>query len=160
MKKENKILTIDPSGDGTTGYCLIDEQGQITFTEFFAVNWLAQFAFLVKLLNKEKPTQIIYEHTNYIHKKTASAISLFKLFGAIETLKYLFPFLTQITSLSASQVKQCYTRLYENKEQLPNLTYKIGRGNGWKYHHQPLSRHQIDALIVYHLWNKNHVKPN
>jgi hypothetical protein len=80
---------------------------------------------------KEKsPTQIIYEHTNYIHKKTAAAISLFKLFGAIEGLVYLFPNLAQISNLPASQVKAFYTRLYEQKEQIPHLNYKIGRGNG------------------------------
>lgn len=150
-KKMNKILTIDPSGTGTSGLFLTDG---ITyeFTQFTNQDWKEHLLFIINFVKKNQPTLIIYEHTNYIHKRTADALSLFKLFGAIEGLVYTFPFLTQILFLPVSQIKQFYTRLYNNKEKISGLTYKVGRGNGWNYKGQHLSLHQVDAFLIYYIY--------
>jgi hypothetical protein len=147
----NKILTIDPSGTGTSGLFLTDGKTQ-EFTQYQGTNWQDHLEFLIDYIKEKQPTQIIYEHSNYIHKKTADGLGLFKLFGAIEGLIYTFPFLTQIIPISVIKVKGFYKRLYEQKEQIPHLTYKIGRGNGWIYQGQRLSLHQVDAFLIYYIY--------
>ncbi|CAG8747580.1 12862_t:CDS:2, partial [Racocetra fulgida] len=79
---------------------------------------------------KQAIEQIIYEHTNYIRLHGKDMTSLFKLFGAIEGLIYTFPSIQTIHSIPVLQVKELYQRLYQKKEQINGLTYKIGRGGG------------------------------
>jgi hypothetical protein len=52
------------------------------------------------------------------------------------------------------KVKGLYQRIYQGKEQINELTYKIGRGGGWFYQEQKISRHQLDALLLFHLEKK------
>ncbi|MCE8169286.1 MAG: hypothetical protein I3273_04145 [Candidatus Moeniiplasma glomeromycotorum] len=148
-----KILTIDPSGNGITGWAFINERGEIEFGEFQATQWLEHLDYLIKLVRERKPQQIVYENTNYIHKRNSAGLGLFKLLGGIETFRYLFA--TPVAFLPVSQVKQFYTRLYNNKEQIPLLTYKIGRGNGWSYQGKRLSLHQVDAFLIYYIYKNN-----
>lgn len=152
-----KTLTIDPSGTGTSGFFLTDGT-TYEFTQFNNPLWKEHLKFIMNYIKEKQPTQIIYENSNFIHNRTASAVSLFELFGAIEMLIYIFPKLNQIAHVSASQVKRFYTQLYENKVQIPNLNYKVGRGNGWTYDGQRLSRHQIDAFLIYYI-HENRAKP-
>ena len=105
----------------------------------------------MEYINQKKPEIIIYEHTNYIHKRTADGLGLFKLFGAIEGLHYTFLFLTQIKFIPVIQVKSFYKRLLKGQESINGLTYKIGRGGGWIYKEQRLSIHELDALLIYYL---------
>ena len=41
----------------------------------------------------------------------------------------------------------------QRQEQIENLNCKPGRGKGWKYKRQKINLHQLDALVVYHLWS-------
>jgi hypothetical protein len=43
--------------------------------------------------------------------------------------------------------------LFTGREQLEGLTCKVGRGKGWKYKQKKISLHQLDALVIYHLWS-------
>jgi hypothetical protein len=44
--------------------------------------------------------------------------------------------------------------LFSGQEQIEGLTCKIGRGKGWKYSDKKISLHQLDALVIYHLWSE------
>jgi tetrahydromethanopterin S-methyltransferase subunit H len=57
--------------------------------------------------------------------------SLFKLFGAIESLKYSFPQVQEVKIVFVSAVKQLYRQVYHQKEKtIEGLNYKAGRGGG------------------------------
>ena len=77
--------------------------------------------------------------------------SLFKLFGAIESLKYLLPQIKECQTVLVGLVKALYKKIYQKKTTLKNLTYKVGRGGGWRYQDQRLSLHQLDAFLLYQL---------
>ncbi|CAI2162670.1 6815_t:CDS:2 [Funneliformis geosporum] len=118
-------MTIDPSGKGTTGICLI--------------------------IKKYRPEIIVYETTNYIHKRIPGTLTLLKLIGGIVGIKYTFDFVKQIDSIAVNQVKPFKDKLFTGREQLENLTCEAGRGKGWKYKQERISLHQLDALVIYHL---------
>ena len=123
-----KYLTIDPSGTGTTGLFFVDRQTQQEeFTQYQSTNWQDHLKFLIDYIQVKQPTQVIYENTNYIHKQTKDGLSLFKLFGGIESFKYLFPSIQRVDSISVIPVKSFYKKLYAGQEQIPHLIYKKGR---------------------------------
>lgn len=152
---KTKTLTIDPSADGTTAYCLINEQNQIEFKQFKSIILDEHYKELNKLVKKYQPTRIIYEdiqHINAIGKNTGS---LFKLFGVIESLKFTFTFIKRIDSIYSSQIKALRKRILHNKKRIEGINYKIGFG--WFYQEQKISVHQLDAFLVYYIWkNKNY----
>ena len=77
--------------------------------------------------------------------------SLFKLFGAIESLKYMLPQIKECKSVLVGLVKALYKKVYHKKVEIKDLTYKLGRGGGWLYDGQRLSLHQLDAFLIYQL---------
>jgi hypothetical protein len=68
-------------------------------------------------------------------------------------LKYVFNFIQKVDSIAVNQVKPFKDKLFCDREQIESLTCKAGRGQGWRYKRQKISLHQLDALIVYHLWS-------
>lgn len=82
----NKILSIDPSGTGSTGICLVGSG--ISFQQFENTDWKEHFKQIKQLVVENQIQQIIYESTNYISltNRSKHMTSLFKLFGAIESL--------------------------------------------------------------------------
>jgi len=56
--------------------------------------------------------------------------SLFKLFGAIESLKYLLPQIKECQTVLVGLVKALYKKIYHKKVQIESLSYKLGRGGG------------------------------
>jgi len=150
---KDKIITIDPSGTGTTGICLINSK-EIIFGEYKSKIWEEHLKYIVELLREWKPNIIVYETTNYIHKRLPGSLYLLKLIGAIVGLKYVFDFLNEVNSIAVNQVKPFKDKLFQGKEEIEKLTCKTGRGKGWKYQDKRISLHQLDALVVYHLWSK------
>ena len=57
-----RILSIDPSGTGTTGVCLVDKA--VSFHEFKSKDWKEHLTFIKDLLVKEKPALLLYENTH------------------------------------------------------------------------------------------------
>ena len=68
----NRILSIDPSGTGTSGTFLIDiydEDNSTNFYEFYEYkndNWREHLKFFVNLIREKEPNIVIFEDTTYI----------------------------------------------------------------------------------------------
>ena len=140
-----KILALDPSGTGTTGICLINQK--ITFQEFQSKEWKEHLEFIKQIIKEWKPDLLLYENTHYINNKNQDSLSLFRLLGALEGL----PVKTE--SILVQQVKDLKSKVFDQQIQIPDLTFKPGRG--WFYHQQRISLHQLDAFLVYHLWKSS-----
>ena len=140
-----RILSIDPSGTGTTGICLINQK--ITLQEFKSSAWKEHVIFLQKVVKDFQPNLLLYETTNYINSKGKDMTGLLKLIGAIESLA-----VAKIESILVHQVKDLKGKLFKKQSQIPNLEFKFG--SGWFYESRRISLHQLDALLVYHLWKE------
>lgn len=139
-----RILSLDPSGTGTTGVCLISSQ--ITLQDFKSPYWKEHLNFIKDLLQKENPSLLLYETTNYINSKGKDMTSLLKLMGAIESLP------VQTESILVHQVKELKSKLFKKTQQIPYLEFKPGQG--WFYESKKISLHQLDAFLVYWLWKE------
>lgn len=142
-----RILSIDPSGTGTTGFCLIENDSYLFF-EFQNKDWKEHLFFLKDLLIKETPDFLLYENTHYLHTKTQDSLNLFRLLGGLEGL----PVKTE--HILVNQVKDLKSKLFKKSRQIPNLEFKFGQG--WFYSSQRISLHQLDAFLVYWLWKEAH----
>ena len=120
--KNSRILSIDPSGTGTTGICLM-ENDQVIFQEFTNPNWQAHWQTLIGLMEKFQPKLVLYESTNYIHSRGKDMTSLFKLLGGLESLGHS-------EAIPVNQVKGLKQKLFKGTRTVPNLTYFPGRGKG------------------------------
>lgn len=158
-----KIISIDPSGTGTTGTCIITIQNRkrtFLFQEFQSKEWQEHLKNLVELVKKEKPNIIVFENTNYIYgRQHQGTVGLYKLIGGIVTLKYVFDFVKEIDYVFVSAVKGLRDRIQTGVEGVEGLSYEIGRGKGWKYQGERVSLHQVDSLVIYHLWSKENYPP-
>ena len=149
----NKIITIDPSGTGTTGIFFNSNQIE-EFAEFKSNNWKEHLNFLNDYIKIKEPNIIVYEHTNFVSLRGKDMTSLFKLLGTIEGLRYTFTFIEEINNIPVNQVKELYKKLKQQEQNIPNLTYRIGRRKGWMFKGKKISIHQLDALIIYLLFCK------
>lgn len=140
-----RILSLDPSGTGTTGACLINQQ--ITLQEFKSSAWKEHLTYIKGLVETYQPNLLLYETTNYINSKGKDMTGLLKLIGAIESLP-----VQRIESVLVHQVKDLKNKVFKNQVQIPPLTFKFGAG--WFYEQQKISLHQLDAFLVYWLWKE------
>ena len=138
-----RILSIDPSGTGTTGICLINQK--LTLQEFKSSAWKEHVIFLQKVVKDFQPNLLLYETTNYINSKGKDMTGLLKLIGAIESLP-----VQRVESILVSQVKDLKGKLFKKQSQIPSLEFKFG--SGWFYSEKRISLHQLDAFLVYQLW--------
>ena len=153
-----KVLNIDQSGTGTTGMFLINvEKNKIIsyqFSSFKHANWEEHIQFLINAIRELEPDIVVYENTTYIYgRQHQGTVGLYKLTGAIASLKYFLSHI-KIESIAVNQVKGFKKRLFSQTEKIEGLTCKEGRGKGWKYNDKKINLHQLDALIIYHLWSK------
>ncbi|KLL05107.1 MAG: hypothetical protein MRERV_5c045 [Mycoplasmataceae bacterium RV_VA103A] len=149
-----KYLCIDPSGTGTTGilFFATNTKSKALFSEYKSKKWEEHLNFIVDLVKEWKPDNIIYENTTFLYgRQHQGTVGLYKLIGGITALKYIFDFIQKIDSVAVNQVKPFKAKLFRGQEQIENLTYQNGRG--WKYRQKKISLHQLDALVVYHLWS-------
>ena len=142
-----KILSIDPSGTGKTGTCLIEGK-KITFQEFKSKVWPDHLNFINLLIAKQEPELLLYETTNYINSRGKDMTSLFRLMGAIESL------LLKKASVLVNQVKDLKAKLLAGTKQIPELTFAKGRGKGWMFKGQRISLHELEAFLVYWIWKE------
>ena len=152
MNKKNLVMTIDPGE--TTGICLVRDNLIIGFQEHKSKNWEDSLNFIADLVQKEKPRVVIYENTSYVHKRIPGTLNLLKLIGGIVGIKFAFDFIEELGGIAVNQVKSLKGKLFSGQEQIKGLACKIGRGKGWKYNSKRISLHQLDALVIYHLWSK------
>ena len=144
----NKILSIDPSGTGTSG-CFFTNGTQSEFHQFQAKEWKAHLAFIIALIKAKQPIFLLYEDTNYISQRTKDGLSLFRLLGALEALTIVKE------TINVLKVKGLYKQILAGQVQIEGLTYQIGRGKGWIFQGKRISIHCLDALLIYHLWKKS-----
>ena len=139
-----KILALDPSGTGTTGIALM-ENDQVIFKEFTSPEWKEHWQTLIGLMEEFKPKIVLYESTNYIHSRGKDMTSLFKLLGGLECLGHS-------EAIPVHQVKGLKQKLFTGKASIAGITYSPGRGKGWTYKEQRISVHCLEAYLVYYLW--------
>jgi len=81
-------------------------------------------------VRKEKPRVVVYENTNYVHKRIPGTLTLLKLIGGIVGMKLAFDFIEELGSVAVNQVKPFKDKLFSGQEQIEGLTCKAGRGKG------------------------------
>ncbi|WNE41353.1 MAG: hypothetical protein AM1032_000093 [Mycoplasmataceae bacterium] len=145
-----KYLSIDPSGSGTTGMFFYDsETKEELFTNFKSKIWKEHFVFIKNFCEEYKVDYIIYETTNFIKVKGYDLTSLFKMFGIIESLIYMFP-IKKCETVLVREVKLSYKKLKENNLSIDNLFFKAGRGGGWFRNNKKIEIHELDAFLIFY----------
>ncbi|HXN54597.1 MAG TPA: hypothetical protein VN854_01365 [Mycoplasmatales bacterium] len=157
--KNRKILSIDPSGSGTTAlYFLNEDNNEEMFRSFNSKHWKDHFLYIKKFCEEEKIDFIIYETTNFIKVKNKDLTSLFKLFGTIETIPYTSKTVKNCETIFVREVKMLQKKI---KEGLPeskiNLKFIPGRGGGWFRNKQKINIHEADAFIIFYCYH-NRIK--
>ena len=140
------IISIDPGGKTGIYYKNGKEE------QFLEINkpWKETYTEIKELVKKKQTNLIIYEDTNYIHRKTKDGLNLFRLLGAIECLP-----VQQVQSVNVLRVKEMSKKLLAGSYKLPEIEYKQGRGKGWMFKGKRVSIHQLEAFIVYYLFKGN-----
>lgn len=143
------IISIDPSGTGTTGI-YFKNGNQEKFNQYKETDWRKHYQFIASLVKKAyQPTLLLFEDTNYIHKKTKDGLSLFRLLGALETLT-----IPQVGKVNVVKVKELTKQLFRGTIKIEEVSYEVGRGKGWIFKGQRVSLHQLEAYLVYYLFQK------
>ena len=136
------IISIDPGGK-TGIYFRNGEQEQ-----FLEINkeWKETYLSIKELVKEKQIQQVIFEDTNYIHKKTKDGLNLFRLLGALEVLE-----VEQIKSVNVLEVKKLTKQLLHGIKKVKEIEYKPGRGKGWMYKGKRVSIHCLESYLVYYL---------
>ncbi|RHZ35974.1 hypothetical protein [endosymbiont GvMRE of Glomus versiforme] len=139
----NRILSIDPSGTGTTGIYFRNGK-QEEFNHYQGKDWQKHYDFIVSLVKTYRPNILLYEHTNFINTKGKDMTSLLKLLGTLEVLP-----VEKVKSVPVNQVKALKTKLLKGTKTIAGLEFAKGRGKGWSWKGQRISVHELDAWLVY-----------
>lgn len=145
----DRIISIDPSGTGTSGIFFTD--GELTeFQEFNNINWKEHYKKISLLIKYYKPNLLLFENTNFINSRNKDSLSLLRLLGAIDCLP-----IKQIASVNVLKVKELSKSLLKGQTKIDDLEYQIGRGKGWMFNNKRISIHCLEAYLVYWVWNKD-----
>src|ERR1043165_8599467 len=120
-----RILSVDPSGTGTTGMFFTYKNRQ-EFHHFQSKDLKEHLGFLAEQVQTLKPDLVIYEHTNFISLKGKDMTTLLKLFGAIEVLVYLAG--VKVVAVPVNQVKRLRGKLLKGEQSIAGLEYQPGKG--------------------------------
>jgi hypothetical protein len=112
----------------------------------------------VEKVKELEPDTILYEHTNFISLKGKDMTALLKLFGGIESLRYVYPSLgIKSASVAVNQVKSLKDKLLNGNKTIRGLKFAKGRGKGWSLNGKKINIHELDALLVYFLGKENYL---
>ena len=106
----------------------MNDMGKVT-TRIKVENWFDS-ELVAAGVRKEKPRVVVYENTNYVHKRIPGTLTLLKLIGGIVGMKLAFDFIEELGSVAVNQVKPFKDKLFSGQEQIEGLTCKAGRGKG------------------------------
>jgi hypothetical protein len=120
----NRILSIDPSGTGTSGIYFRNGQ-QEKFNHYQGKDWQNHYDFIVSLVKIYQPTVLLYESTNFINTRGKDMTSLLKLLGALEVLP-----VEKVKSVPVNQVKSLKDKLLKGTKIIAGLEFAKGRGKG------------------------------
>ena len=136
-------LSIDPGGKTGIYYKNSKEE------QFIEINkpWKETYQEIKELVENKQVNQVIYEDTNYIHKRTKQGLDLFRLLGAIECLE-----VEQIKSVNVLRVKELTKKLLKGTSLIKEISYQKGRGKGWMYKGKRVSIHCLEAYLVFYLF--------
>lgn len=143
----DKILSIDPSGTGTTGIYFKNGSEEL-FKEYKDNSWLKHYTFIVSLVKLYKPDLLLFENTNFINNRSKDSLNLIRLLGAIECLS-----VKQVESMNVIKVKELSKLLFAGKVKIAGLEYLPGRGKGWLWKGKKISIHCLEAFLVYYLFS-------
>ncbi|CAG8748253.1 4923_t:CDS:2, partial [Ambispora leptoticha] len=73
-------------------------------------------------IQQYQPNILLYEDTNYIHKRTKDGLNLFRLLGAIECLE-----VERMERVNVLKVKELTKQLFKGIKQIENIEYLPGR---------------------------------
>jgi hypothetical protein len=125
----NRILSIDPSGTGTSGVFFKNGK-QEEFNHYQGKEWQKHYDFIASLVKVYRPNVLLYEHTNFISLRGKDMTALLKLFGGIECLKHVFPRIEEIRTVPVNQVKSLKDKLLKGIRKIDGLEFAKGRGKG------------------------------
>ncbi|WP_253301782.1 hypothetical protein [Spiroplasma endosymbiont of Phyllotreta cruciferae] len=145
-------IGIDPSGNGTTGIVVYEDNKLTEKQEFTNKDWIYQANFILCILNENEIINIedcLYTNAN----GSKDCDDLLKIIGVI---KYDTHELNNVNWVSPKHTKS----IVKNMENLSkyndsclwkfdkdiNLTYQYGKG--WKYNNKKISNHLRDAIII------------
>jgi hypothetical protein len=80
-----RILSIDPSGTGTTGIFFTDGKKE-EFYSFVSKDWKEHLNFIQEMVQKLKVNTLIYENTNFINSRNRDSLNLIRLLGSFRML--------------------------------------------------------------------------
>ena len=150
MNNYKRVLSIDPSGSGTTAiYFWNKDKNEGRFESFRSKCWKDHFLYIKSFCEKEEIDLIIYETTNFIKIMGNDLTSLFKLFGSIETIIYSSKTVKKCGTVFVRNVKLLQKKIKENLLRSENLKFIPGRSGGWFKNEQKINIHEADAFLVY-----------
>lgn len=149
----NKLFG-DPSATGISGACLVNEKNEITFMKFENKDWKEHFNWFKNLIIKYSVNLFVCETTTYISNTSSDIRKLIGLVGAIEVLPYFFPNLKVKTSPS-DQTKRLRKKIVNKEKGIAGLNYQ--RGKSWSYQGNKISVHELDAFLIYWIWEGNNI---
>lgn len=145
-------IGIDPSGTGTTGIVVYEDNKLIEKQEFTNKDWIYQANFILCILNENEIINIedcLYTNANGSKDRD----DLLKIIGVI---KYDTHELNNVNWVSPRYTKSVVKNMenlskYNNSclwefDKDTNLTYQYGKG--WFYNNQKISNHLRDAIII------------
>lgn len=147
--KPSKILAIDPSGTGTSGIFFTNGT-QEQFSQFTSKEWKEHYQFILAKVKETRPTILLFENTNWVNLRGKDMTFLLKLLGALESLVYLNQVAT-VVSVPVNQVKGLRGKLLKGSQTIAEISYQPGKG--WHYQNSKISTHELDAYLVYFIWN-------
>ena len=111
--------------------------------------WKKHWQFIYGLVKQWHPDILLFENTNFIRLRGKDMTSLLKLLGTVETLSLPCSVL-RIETILVDQVKRLRSKLLKGEQTIAGLEYQPGKG--WHHNGQKISVHQLDAYLVYWLW--------
>lgn len=166
----NYLLSIDPSGTGTTSIFNINDNN---FELIKSENWLHHFYQIqqkILWIKKDKINPIIYFETvkSAYNNQNKDLVPLLKLCGALES--YCIIKNIHYKTVTSDQVKR-YVRWFDKIKGLSEkeLTYvrnikminfcnKTGLNkdkNKWFYNNEKINAHQRDSVLIYWIGKNN-----
>ena len=139
----DKIISLDPGGK--TGIYFRNGKEE----QFIEINrpWKETYGEIKELVREKKANLVLFEDTNYIHKRTKDGLNLFRLLGALEVLEA-----QEIKSINVLAVKKLTKQLLAGTYRIKEIEYLLGRGKGWMYKGKRVSIHCLEAYLIWYLF--------
>ncbi|QIA67090.1 hypothetical protein [Spiroplasma citri] len=145
-------IGIDPSGTGTTGIVIFENNKLIRKEEYYRKDWKCHVNCIIEIIWEYQDEIINIENCLYTNANASKdRDDLLRLLGAIE--KWYFDIINWVSPRHTKSVVKNMENLskYNNSclwkyDKDPDLTYQYGKG--WFYNNEKISNHLRDAIII------------